>query len=252
MRVSAFMWCLLAATTSVEANTLFPTLETDNDARFGIGLGMLAEDEGYRGIGTEVEPVPVLYVQTERLRILGPQLTYRLAGDAASNIGLRLDYRLDGFDADDGEVFRGMDKRTGSAALGVAGQFATAFGDLHYSVAKAAAASKGVYGTVQMAWPLRGGAWTVTPRAGFEYFDRKFTDYYFGVRAHEVRADRRGYTPSASVNLDAGIDIQRSFGAQHVVLASIKYRKFGKDIQDSPLIGKSGSPRFNIGYLYRF
>lgn len=252
MHVPVVFLAASCMTATASSNTLFPSLEQKREAEYGIGLGVLAEDEGYRNVGTEVEPVPILYVRTERMRILGPQLTYRILGTPENHVGLRVDYRMDGFDADDADIFRGMDKRKGSPALGFAGKIDTGAGELHYSVAKAATASKGMYGTLQMAWPMRAGSWVVTPRAGVEYFDRKYSDYYFGVRPHEARPDRRAYTLSGTVNLDAGIDLQRAIGLNHLALASVKYRRYGDDIRNSPLIGKGGSPRFNVGYIYRF
>lgn len=253
MRNTTIIFLMAAAPTlSAHASTLFPAFSEEKDFRVGIGIGALVEDEGYRDIGTEGDLVPIPYLQTERLRILGPQLTYRLLGDKSNNIGLRLDYRFDGYEASDGDVFRGMDERKSSLALGFSGQYRTVIGNLDYSIAKATSASKGLYGNVQLFWPIKTGNWIVTPRAGLEFFDKKYTNYYFGVNPNEVRSDRRQYTPGKALNLDVGVDLQRDLSANHTLLGSIKYRHYASAIKDSPLIEKSGSPRFNIAYLYRF
>jgi len=239
----------VAAGTRAEA--LFPSI-TDDRTRWGIGLGVLSEDEGYKGIGRETEALPVLYVETERFRLFGPQAEYRILGNRQSAIKLRADYRFDGFEARDGAVFAGMSERKGSIFLGLAGRHAAPWGEVSFDLVKATTASKGIRGGIAYGHPLAAGALTVVPKLGVEYFDRKFVGYYYGVRPGEATAARPAYEGRSSVNLDVGVDVHYQIGAAHTLLSSIKYRRFGSAIQDSPLIEKSGSPRLTLGYLYRF
>lgn len=234
------------------ASTLFPTVGDNQPPQMGIGLAALVENEGYKDGGTEVEPLPVFFYQSERLRILGPQLTYRLLGDRNNHVGLRLDYRFDGYDKDDGAIFSGMEERKSGAALGLAGQLHVGVGNIYFSAAKSISASKGAYATIQYGIPHKVGGWTVTPRAGVELFNAKYANYYFGVRPGQARIGRPAYTPGSALNLDVGVDLHRDFGRHHTVLGSVKYRRYATDIKESPLMEKSGSPRLNIGYLYRF
>jgi MipA family protein len=241
----------LVLASGVSAEALFPSI-TDDRTRWGVGLGVLNEDEGYKGIGRETEAVPTLYVETERFRLFGPQAEYRILGDRHSAIKLRADYRFDGFKAEDGEVFGGMSERKGSIFLGVAGRHAAPWGELSFDLVKATTASKGMRGGITYSYPFRSGALTIAPKLGLEYFDRKFVGYYYGVRASEATAARPAYEGKSSVNLDVGVDMHYQIGAAHTLLSSIKYRRFGSAIEGSPLIAKSGSPRLTLGYLYRF
>lgn len=246
------IWALgitIAANASAEA--LFPSV-TDDRPRWGFGLGALSEDEGYKGIGRETEAVPLLYVETERFRLFGPQAEYRVLGDRNSAIKLRADYRFDGFEAQDGAIFAGMSERKGSIFLGLAGRHATPWGELSFDMVKATTASKGIRGGVTYSHPFAAGALTIVPKLGVEYFDRKFVGYYYGVRPGEATTARPAYAGRSSLNLDIGVDIQYGIGTAHTLLSSIKYRRFGSAIEDSPLIDRSGSPRFSVGYLYRF
>lgn len=245
--------CLLgfACTSPVQAEALFPSI-TDERARWGIGLGLLSEDEGYRGIGRETEAVPILYVESGRFRLLGPQAEYRILGNRDSAIKLRADYRFDGFEARDGAIFSGMSERKGSIFLGLSGRHVAPWGELSFDVVKATTASKGIRGGVAYGFPMTKGAWTVMPKLGVEYFDKKFVGYYYGVRAGEATPARPAYAGKSSVNLDVGIDLHYQVGAAHTLLSSVKYRRFGSAVEDSPLIEKRGSPRLTVGYLYRF
>lgn len=242
---------LSALAPCAHAEALFPAL-TDDRMRWGLGLGVLSEDEGYKGIGRQTEALPVLYVETERFRLFGPQAEYRILGQRGSGLKLRADYRFDGFEPRDGAVFSGMDERKGSIYLGLAGNHRGRWGELSFDAVKATSASKGLRAGITYSHPVNVGAWSVVPKIGIEYFDSKFVGYYYGVRPHEESPVRPAYAGRSALNLDAGIDVQYQIGAAHTVLASVKYRRFGSAIQDSPLIDKSGSPRVTIGYLHRF
>ena len=237
----------------VSANTLYPDFSRqESGVKYGVGAGILVEDEGYKDIGRETNPFPVLYVETDRFRLLGPQATYRVFGDKKSNIALRADYRMEGYEEEDGPVFVGMEERKGALAIGLSGQLDTGYGELLFSLTKQTSASDGAYGTLQMAWPLQRGAFTVTPRVGLEYYSEKFADYYFGVRANESTAQRPAYKVGSAVNPDFGVDVVWSISPKHQVLGSLKYRRYDQEIQDSPLVDSSGSPRMNFAYIYLF
>lgn len=67
------------------------------------------------------------------------------------------------------------------------------------------------------------------------------------------REERRpAYEGASTVNLDASVDLHYRLNDHHSIIAAFKYRAFGSEIKDSPLIDASGSPRMNVGYLYRF
>lgn len=242
----------LALVLPAGASTLFPTVGEKQQARIGIGLAALVENEGYKDGDTEVEALPVFFYQGERLRVLGPQLTYRVFGDRDNNIGLRVDYRFDGHEQDDGKIFEGMEERKSGIAVGFTGQLKAGPGHIYYSAARSMSASRGMYATIQYGIPMEIKGWTVVPRAGVEVFNAKYADYYFGVRAGEARAGRPAYAAGRALNLDVGVDLHRDLGRHHTVFGSVKYRRYDGAIQDSPLMEKSASPRMNIGYLYRF
>lgn len=247
---ASFAFCA-AFTSGAHAESLFPSI-TDDRPRWGIGLGALSEDEGYKGIGRESEALPILYVNTDRFRLFGPQAEYRFLGDATSSLLLRADYRFDGFEANDGPIFAGMSERKGSIFLGLAARHVAPWGEVFFDLVKATTASKGIRGGVTYAYPIALGAFTAVPKLGVEYFDKKFVGYYYGVRPAEAGPERPAYEGKSSVNLDVGLDIHYQLGAAHTLLSSIKYRRFGSAIEGSPLIDKSGSPRWTVGYLYRF
>jgi len=252
MKKSRLFAALLAfgIASPVAAEELFPTTQ-ELGPTWGLGLGVLYENEGYVGGSAEADPIPLVFYQGERFRIFGPQAEYQLWKGDAWSASLRGEYRFDGYEPEDEPLFEGMDERKASLHFGGEVKHSAGWGDVTVEFLKSASASKGYRASVYYAYPFQAGKWTLMPKVGVERYDRKFTDYYYGVKADEATASRAAYTADASTNFDVGMDFQRAFG-RHLIVGSVKYRGFGSAIKDSPLIEDSGSPRMTLAYLYTF
>lgn len=246
-----FIALLIVVSSDANTEELFPSLR-EEPIGWGIGAGALIEDEGYVGVGSETEPVPVLLIQQGRFRLFGLQADFRLVGNERSFIGLRADYRLDGYEDGDGEIFTGMAERKPALSAGVSGKYSSRFGQVFFDLVRATSSERGMRGGIYYGYPLEVGSLTVLPKLGVEYFDADFVRYYYGVRPEEALATRPAYAGDATINLDVGVDFHYVLTQHHSLIASLKYRSFGSEIKDSPLIQDSGSPRVNVGYLYRF
>lgn len=248
---SVTVLAILTASAQTNAEELFSSLRNE-PVRWGLGIGALIEDEGYVDIGTETEAVPILLVQYKRFRLFGTQADFRLIGDEKSFLGLRADYKLDGYEESDGAIFQGMAERKAALSLGFSGKYSTRLGEFFFDLVQATSSERGMRGGVYYGYPIDLGNLTLLPRLGVEYFDANLVEYYYRVRPEEALSTRPAYKGDSTLNLDGGMDLLYTFGKRHSLLASLKYRAFGNEIQDSPLIEDSGSLRINIGYLYRF
>jgi MipA family protein len=251
MRIVSGVLASLLALNAARADELFPALRKE-PIRWGLGVGALVEDEGYRGIGSETEPVPALVFQHDRWRIFLPQAEFRVIGNERTALSLRADYRFDGFEAADGPIFEGMAERKGALSVGIAGRHAVGAGELSFDFVRATSSERGMRGGLYYTHPFSFGRLQLLPRVGLEYFDADFVRYYYGVRAEEARADRPFYEGDATLNVDTGVDVHYNLSRRHSLIGSVKYRIFGSEIKDSPLVDASGSPRVNIGYLFKF
>lgn len=242
----------LLASVPGAAEEIAPTLRSGAYA-WGLGAGVVANDRGYRGEGIDVVPIPVLYFETQRFRFLGTQAEYELFGDGPFALDALLEYRFDGFEPDDEPVFAGMDERDGSLHAGF--RAAYDFGALRL-VGEAAHDVLDEHGGyhaslgVMRAYEL--GTFIVMPKAAVEFFSDDYVDYYYGVRQNEVRLGRPLYVGDSTVSYDVGVDVQRVFAKRHVVFVSAKYRFFGTEIENSPLVEESGAPQAVAAYVYRF
>lgn len=241
------LWLLAPAATAEE---LFASREM-LDRGWGIGLGALIEDEGYVDGSSETEALPVLFYRGKRFQLLGPQAEWLLWERDGFSASARAEYRFDGYEEGDADIFEGMAEREAGFHLGAELKYRADWGHLTGEWLGVTGDAEGSRSALYYGYPMELGSWVVTPRVGLERYDRKFTDYYYGVRPDEAREGRAAYTADASTNVDVGVDFQRAW-KHHLFLASAKYRRFGDGIADSPLVEDDGSLRFTVAWIYRF
>ena len=243
---------LLTASVSY-AEDRFPSIRSE-EFEWGLGAGVLVEDEGYAGLGYETNAQPVIYLSSKRFRYLGNQLDFQLVNNNRFMFGVKLEGRFDGFDADDGAIFAGMAEREGGWYGGFRTEWKTRYANfVGEAVKEVSGESDGAYGSLGAYWTFDQGEraqWV--PKIAVEYYDSKYSEYYFGVPRVESSAARPAYTPGSAINIDVGVDYIFRFNSNHRIISSAKYRRYGSDIKDSPLVESSGSARFVFSYLYMF
>lgn len=242
----------IAISTTANAEDRFPTQRPDS-FEWGLGLGMLAEDEGYRNLDFETSAIPVLYVGNKHFRLFANQFDVQFINNKKFMLGVKLEARFDGFEADDDPYFAGMEDRDGGFFAGVRAEYKTDFGNFVGEwQTDVSDESDGAYGAIGGYWPIETRLGLLVPKLALEYYDSNYTDYYFGVRADEVTENRPAYTADSALHIDVGMDYFLELTKRHQLIASLKYRHYDSTVKDSPLVDASGSPRINIGYLYTF
>jgi outer membrane protein len=92
----------------------------------------------------------------------------------------------------------------------------------------------------------------LTPRLGASWQDKKYVDYYFGVRNSEVRIDRAAYVGKSGVTTEVGVRGMYMFDKTHSMFMDVGVSSLAKEIKDSPLVDRSTENSVFIGYLYSF
>jgi outer membrane scaffolding protein for murein synthesis (MipA/OmpV family) len=92
------------------------------DTNYGIGLGVIPSDEGYKGIGLKTTLIPAVRIQTPRFSLRGTSAEFIVTNpeNQAFSVNLRADLLLQGYKAADGAIFTGMSRRDPSLLVGVA------------------------------------------------------------------------------------------------------------------------------------
>jgi outer membrane protein len=82
--------------------------------------------------------------------------------------------------------------------------------------------------------------------------NRKYVDYYYGVRPSEATATRHVYDGKSSIDPSVGATVTWRLDERQSIRGDVGITKFGTGITDSPLVGKKTAPSILVGYVYRF
>ena len=220
---------------------------------WGIGLGGIAGGEEYTDVSSEVNMLPVLYIQTENFFLLGPQFGYEFAAIAGIEMTATGQFRLDGFEAADGDIFEGMEDRSEAFEGGLELEYETDYGDFSFDYsADLSDTHKGNEMSVSYSLPFVLSHGVVTPYISAETQSDDLVDYYYGVKTSEATATRPAYIGQSTMNTSIGIRSQWKLGEHHQFIGNLEWTSFGDEIKDSPLVDANSTVDFIFGYVYVF
>ena len=226
---------------------------------WGLGIGVLAKQDAYRGIKRENEVVPWLRFENEYLEFNGLELEVRLPslqlGERSQiKFGLVGEFDMSGYEAKDAPILAGMAERKGGFWAGAKAEWEYDF--VKVSAAWAADASGHSKGRkfglgLEAEWHLGEHAMLV-PYVAAYWLDKKYVDYYYGVRAAEATVGRAAYVGKGGVNVDIGLRTMYQFDEHHSMLLDVSITRLSKQIKASPLVGRSSTNQVILGYMYSF
>ena len=220
---------------------------------WALGGGIAVQQKAYRDIDRDVLALPLVSYESKWISASVPTLDLKAYSNETLSLRLRMRYANDGYDAKDSSFLRGMRDRKGAVWVGGAALWRPAFANLSAEVLfDGSGHSEGRRARLQADRRFSLGAVGLTPRLGAEWVDRKFVNYYYGVRVDEVRAGRSFYQGDASTNIEAGLRLDYSLAPRQTVFLDVRATRFGSAVKDSPLIEKSAQTGVSLGYLYRF
>lgn len=219
----------------------------------GVGIGVAVQNRPYKDIDSETLVLPVLSYENRWIRIGGLGLDLKLgsAGPVSFSIGAR--YSLSGYDEGDAPILGGMADREGGLWIGPSVAWRTGFADVTAeALGDASGKSKGAQFRLTVDRSFQSGAFRFTPRVAAIWRDRKYNDYYYGVRAEEVRADRPFYAGRAGTDVEIGLRTSYALARQHSLFLDVSATGYSNAVKESPLVDQSSSTGIRLGYLYRF
>jgi len=226
---------------------------------WGLGIAAISKQQPYAGMDRETRVLPLLSYENSWFKFsgLGAEVKLpRLGINERQSIDLRLVGRFDmsGYEASDAPILNGMDERKGGFWAGAKATWRNDVAHLSADwTADASGHSKGQRFGLSLEKNFRlGPQMMLTPRLGAVWLDRKYVDYYFGVRSHEANAGRAAYTAKAGVNTELGLRGAYMFDSHHSLFLDVGVTSLAKEIKSSPLVDRSTENRVLLGYLYRF
>jgi len=258
-RSVAASFVLLGSGLSLPAVAEWQTADYNPDSSWGIGLGVSSHQKAYTDIDRDNKPLPILTYENKYIRLAGPELAYKLPSYVFSesnkvNFSIIGKYDFTDYKHDDAPILNGMEDRDGGLWAGFKAEWQNGFADISAEfVTEVAGDSEGSafnFG-IERTWHFK-EQFMFTPRVVVSYLDKKYVDYYYGVRVNEVTADRAYYKGDAAVNIEVGARGGYMFKQKHFVFLDVSVTSLAAEIKDSPLVDSSTESKVTLGYIYHF
>jgi MipA family protein len=159
-----------------------------------------------------------------------------------------------GYEPDDSPALAGMAERESGLWAGAKMEWENELANVKLELlGDAAGKSKGqrLLLGVERKWML-GPSMMLVPQVGVEWVDKKYVDYYYGVRASEATAQRAAYAGKAALNAEISLAGIYRLDAHQSLMLNVGVKSLGKEIKSSPIVDRSSENRVMLGYTYRF
>jgi outer membrane protein len=227
---------------------------------WGVGLAVISGQKAYKGTDRETRVLPMLSFENRYVKLSGPNLELKLPGLQLSE-SQRLNFGIvtklfggGGYEPGDSPFLAGMAERKSGLWAGAKMEWENELADVKLEwLGDAASKSKGqrVILGLERKWML-GPSVMLVPQVGAEWVDKKYVDYYYGVRANEAAPGRAAYAGKSTVNADLSLAAIYRFDKQQSLILNVGVKALGKEIKNSPIVDRSTENRVMLGYTYRF
>jgi MipA family protein len=255
--------CALAAALTCSAAAFAqqpPGKDKPEGSSWGLGLAVASGQKAYKGTDRETRALPMLSFENQYVKLSGPNMELKLPGlelDDSQRLNFGVVAKLfggGGYEAGDSPALAGMAERKSSVWAGAKMEWENDLADVKLELlGDASSKSKGqrVVLGLSRKWVL-GPSMMLMPQVGVEWVDKKYVDYYYGVRASEATAGRAAYVGKATVNPEISLTGIYRFDKHQSLMLNVGVKSLGKEIKDSPIVGRSTENRVMLGYMYRF
>jgi outer membrane protein len=220
----------------------------------GLGFISRVEQSPYEGGGTRTDLLPLYLYEGERFYLSADRAGFKLIEQDAQRLDVFLSRRLEGFPQDEvTPELEGMKYREVGVDLGLGYRVTGDWGRLRASVLHDVGdISHGSEVRVGYSFDFHGARWVLRPDITVAWRDSNLNNYYYGVKADEVEADRPAYRPGSGINVSLGL-----YGSYQVwddwrLLAGVSATWLDEGIRDSPIVRDQVQPALFVGAVYDF
>ncbi len=114
--------------------------------------------------------------------------------------------------------------------------------------------SAGLLGDLFIVFPItiKKGFWTLIPRIGVDFFSKKYVNHYYGVSSAEAIEFATYQQNKGAANSYIFLGNAFQFGKSLSIRASLTYKHFGNNIENSPIVKKDDQFYGNLMLLFKF
>lgn len=218
-----------------------------------VGVGAALSSAIYKEMDTKVIILPTLQMQHQGFYFKALEAGYRYAVSETLSFDIYSAARVDGYDADDSDYLEGMEDREMSLDGGLRvnkmlSSFLLSLEWKHDLLDKYAGHE--TIATIKRAIGYEKSM--LIPFIGASYMSEELSDYYYGVRESEARANREHYELEGAYSGFLGIAIIHRFDPHLRGMINAKATIYSSEIDSSPIVDKGRQFALMGGILYRF
>lgn len=227
--------------------------DESSEAKWGLGVMVGSETMPYKGYGSKTEVWPMVTYENKWVRVAGPGLDVKLGNTGAVSYELTARYSGSGYKSGDSSYLEGMDERKGGFWLGARANWKGELANVHAELlGDVSGNSDGLQVKLGVDRRYQFGAFTLVPRASINWQDKKYVDYYYGVKDTEATPDRAAYTGASGVSTELGMRLNYAVDTKQSVFLDLSATALPSSVKDSPLVDSSSKSAIRAGYVYRF
>ena len=236
---------------SLSLNSAFA--QGPSGSQWGLGATVGFEKKPYRDFDDKAQLLPILFYENRWIRLAGTTLDLKLSSSESFRWGPRLRFSGEGYEAEDSPFLKGMDERKSSFWAGAAASWDMRWATLSAEVlGDASGNSKGSRMSLGVERRFASGSFDFTPRVAAHHVDKKYANYYYGVRSEEATALRPLHGGKATTNLEFGLQIGYALAPKQRLSLDLSTTRLGSSIKDSPLVDRTKQDNVRLTYLYLF
>ena len=233
--------------------------QPDNAPTWGIGVAVVSSQQAYTGIDRDNKVLPLLSYENRYVRIIGPEVavklpSYQLNESNSFKFNVIGKYDFTDYEQNDAPILNGMEDRDGGFWVGFRTEWQNPLAEISVELAtEVAGDSDGSSANISLekTWHFAGN-YMFTPRIGVNWQNKDYIDYYYGVRANEVSAERAFYQGEAGTSVEFGARVAHLFNYRHFIFLDMSVTSLATEIKDSPLVDRSSENRLLFAYIYNF
>lgn len=209
----------------------------------------------YKGLGTNIEPFPMIGYEGSHVYLRGTSAGYSLRpqGSPLNLIfGVAYDPRtLKPEDSSNVDIKK-LDERKAGVLGGATIQNISQIGLLEFSIGTDIANNhNGLYAETVWKLPIINSLYTIIPEVGYSYNSKKLNNHLYGVSSEESAKTNfdefdAGYNGMFFVGLNTQVHLFRNV----TILSSIRYSNLDSGLSKSPIIDSSNAISATLGFNY--
>jgi outer membrane protein len=220
----------------------------------GLGAIQRLAYSPYRGAAVSQDLVPLYMYEGKQFYLHATRVGLKLSERSDHALEVFLDYRFEGFPAEQTPaILQGMARRSSGIDVGAAYRKREPWGNLDAEILHDANnLSHGTEMRLGYSLDLQSGRWHLRPSVAVARRSANLNNYYYGVRSVEARADRPAYMPGSGVDWTLGLFGYYEMTERWRLLVGVGATWLDAGVRASPIVEDKLQPNAMVGAAYDF